>query len=166
MFGDFVRDKDAVTAALIMTEMAAHYASKNMTLSQALDTLFEKYGHYAERTINLEMHGIDGLKDMANLMQALRQTPPTSIEGTAVVEIRDYQDGTVVDTKTGKTTTMELSGSNVLRFALEDGTVILVRPSGTEPKVKLYLLTSASTAEQCNKNIETYANWSNVLLKK
>ncbi|MFI3250784.1 MAG: phospho-sugar mutase [Eubacteriales bacterium] len=165
MLGDFVRDKDAVTASLLLSEMAAHYAAKNMTLSQAIQSLFEKYGYYNERTINIEMQGVDGLKNMATMMQTLRQNPPTSIEGTSVVERRDYQDGSVVDTKTGATTSMELSGSNVLRYTLEDGTVILVRPSGTEPKVKLYLLTSGSSSQDCDNKIEKYSNWKNSLVK-
>ena len=135
MLGDYVRDKDAVTASLLLTEMAAWYATQGMTLYDALDVLYKKYGWYGEKTHNLVMPGLDGLEKMANLMKALRQTPPTEISGVAVVRRKDYTDGSVVDCATGAVSEMELKGSNVLRYELADGTTILVRPSGTEPKI-------------------------------
>ena len=97
MLGDYVRDKDAVTASMLLTEMAAWYAAQGMTLFDALEKLYEKYGHYAEKTYNLVMPGLDGLKDMANLMQSLRQNPPAQLSGVDVVARKDYQDGSVVD---------------------------------------------------------------------
>ena len=141
MLGDYVRDKDAVTASMLLTEMAAWYAAQGMTLFDALEKLYEKYGHYAEKTYNLVMPGLDGLKDMAQLMKNLRENPPAEISGVKVVTRKDYTDGSVVDCATGAKSAMELSGSNVLRFELADGTTILVRPSGTEPKIKVYILT-------------------------
>ena len=87
------------------------------------------------------MPGLDGLKDMANLMKSLRENPPTEISGVQVVARKDYQDGSVIDTVTGAKSTMELSGSNVLRFEMADGTSVIVRPSGTEPKIKTYFTT-------------------------
>ena len=159
MLGDYVRDKDAVTASLMLTEMAAWYAGQGMTLYDALQALFAKYGHYGEKTLNLVMPGLDGLKKMAALMDALRQQPPADIGGTQVVCRKDYQDGSVVDVKTGEKTTMELSGSNVLRFELADGTSVLVRPSGTEPKVKVYVLTQGDSQAQCDERVARYAAW-------
>ncbi len=159
MLGDYVRDKDAVTASLMLTEMAAWYAGQGMTLYDALQALFAKYGHYGEKTLNLVMPGLDGLKKMAALMDALRQQPPADIGGTQVVCRKDYQDGSVVDVKTGEKTTMELSGSNVLRFELADGTSVLVRPSGTEPKVKVYVLTRGDDQAQCDERVARYAAW-------
>ena len=129
MLGDYVRDKDAVTASMLLTEMAAWYAAQGMTLFDALEKLYEKYGHYAEKTYNLVMPGLDGLKDMAQLMKNLRENPPAEISGVKVVTRKDYTDGSVVDCATGAKSAMELSGSNVLRFELADGTTILVRPS-------------------------------------
>ena len=163
MLGDYVRDKDAVTASLMLTEMAAWYAGQGMTLYDALQALFAKYGHYGEKTLNLVMPGLDGLKKMAALMDALRQQPPADIGGTQVVCRKDYQDGSVVDTKTGEKTTMELSGSNVLRFELADGTSVLVRPSGTEPKVKVYVLTRGDSQAQCDERVARYAAWAESL---
>ena len=163
MLGDYVRDKDAVTASLLLTEMAAWYAGQGMTLYDALQALFAKYGHYGEKTLNLVMPGLDGLKKMAALMDALRQQPPADIGGTQVVCRKDYQDGSVVDVKTGEKTTMELSGSNVLRFELADGTSVLVRPSGTEPKVKVYVLTRGDDQAQCDERVARYAAWAESL---
>ena len=159
MLGDYVRDKDAVTASLLLTEMAAWYAGQGMTLYDALQALFAKYGHYGEKTLNLVMPGLDGLKKMAALMDSLRKQPPADIGGTQVVCRKDYQDGSVVDVKTGEKTTMELSGSNVLRFELADGTSVLVRPSGTEPKVKVYVLTRGDDQAQCDERVARYAAW-------
>ena len=163
MLGDYVRDKDAVSASVELTEMAAWYASQGMTLYDALQALFEKYGYYGEKTLNLVMPGLDGLKKMAALMDALRQQPPADIGGTQVVCRKDYQDGSVVDVKTGEKTTMELSGSNVLRFELADGTSVLVRPSGTEPKVKVYVLTRGDDQAQCDERVARYAAWAESL---
>ena len=163
MLGDYVRDKDAVTASLMLTEMAAWYAGQGMTLYDALQALFAKYGHYGDKTLNLVMPGLDGLKKMAALMDALRQQPPADIGGTQVVCRKDYQDGSVVDVKTGEKTTMELSGSNVLRFELADGTSVLVRPSGTEPKVKVYVLTRGDDQAQCDERVARYAAWAESL---
>ena len=163
MLGDYVRDKDAVTASLLLTEMAAWYAGQGMTLYDALQALFAKYGHYGEKTLNLVMPGLDGLKKMAALMDGLRKQPPADIGGTQVVCRKDYQDGSVVDVKTGEKTTMELSGSNVLRFELADGTSVLVRPSGTEPKVKVYVLTRGDDQAQCDERVARYAAWAESL---
>ena len=163
MLGDYVRDKDAVTASLMLTEMAAWYAGQGMTLYDAIQALFAKYGHYGEKTLNLVMPGLDGLKKMAALMDGLRKQPPADIGGTQVVCRKDYQDGSVVDVKTGEKTTMELSGSNVLRFELADGTSVLVRPSGTEPKVKVYVLTRGDDQAQCDERVARYAAWAESL---
>ena len=165
MLGDYVRDKDAVTASLLLTEMAAWYATQGMTLYDALDVLYKKYGWYGEKTHNLVMPGLDGLEKMANLMKALRQTPPTEISGVAVIRRKDYTDGSVVDCATGAVSEMELKGSNVLRYELADGTTILVRPSGTEPKIKVYILTQGKDAVERDANIEKYGQWAEALAK-
>ena len=159
MLGDYVRDKDAVTASLLITEMAAWYATKGMTLYAAIQELYEKYGWYGEKTHNLVMPGLDGLEKMAALMKRLRTAPPADIAGVTVVTRKDYQDGTATDCATGRVTAMELKGSNVLRYELADGTTILVRPSGTEPKIKVYILTKGADAADRDANIEKYSAW-------
>ena len=165
MLGDYVRDKDAVTASLLLTEMAAWYATQGMTLYDALDVLYRKYGWYGEKTYNLVMPGLDGLEKMANLMKSLRQNPPAVISGVAVARRKDYTDGSVVDCATGAVSEMELKGSNVLRYELADGTTILVRPSGTEPKIKVYILTQGKDATERDANIEKYGQWAEALAK-
>lgn len=163
MFGSFVRDKDAITAALVLTEMAAWYADQGMTLYDAMQALYKKYGFYGEKTMNLVMPGLDGLRKMAQLMADLREHPPVEIAGVAVKEQKDYKDGSVVCVACGKKTTMELSGSNVLRYEMADGTSLIVRPSGTEPKVKVYILTYAESEAQRDENIAKYAAWAETL---
>ncbi len=159
MLGDYVRDKDAVTASLIITEMAAWYAAQGMTLYDALQALYQKYGWYGEKTHNLVMPGLDGLEKMAALMKNLREQPPVQIAGVDVAVRKDYTDGSVVDCRTGEKSTMELSGSNVLRYELADGTTILVRPSGTEPKIKVYILTQGRDAAERDANLAKYGEW-------
>jgi len=159
MLGDYVRDKDAVTASLLLTEMAAYYYAKGMTVLDALQALYEKHGYFGEKTHNLVMPGLDGLADMAKLMKSLRETPPAEIGGVKVTQFKDYSDGSVTDCDTGAKSTMELSGSNVLRFELADGTSIIVRPSGTEPKIKVYILTKGAGAAQRDANVAKYSEW-------
>ena len=165
MLGDYVRDKDAVTAALLLTEMAAWYAAQGKTLADALAELYVKYGYYAEHTYNLVMPGLDGLKDMANLMKSLRETPPAEISGVKAVRFKDYSDGSVTDCATGAKTKMELSGSNVLRFEMADGTSVIVRPSGTEPKIKVYVLAQGKDAADAQANVDKYGVWVKSLQK-
>ena len=163
MLGDYVRDKDAVSASVELTEMAAWYASQGMTLYDALQALFEKYGYYGEKTLNLVMPGLDGLKKMADLMAGLRAQPPVEIAGVAVREQKDYQDGSVVRVADGVRGAMELSGSNVLRYEMADGTSLIVRPSGTEPKVKVYILANGESKAACDEKVAKYAAWAETL---
>ena len=159
MIGHYVRDKDAVTASLLLTEMAAWYHAQGMTLFDALEALYRKYGWYGEKTHNLVMPGLDGAAKMAALMQSLRQAPPAEIAGVRVAVYKDYADGTARDAASGEVTKIALSGSNVLRFELCDGTHIVVRPSGTEPKIKVYILTRGADAQERDANIEKYSAW-------
>ena len=163
MLGDYVRDKDAVSASVELTEMAAWYASQGLTLYDALQQLFEKYGYYGEKTLNLVMPGLDGLKKMADLMAGLRAQPPVEIAGVAVRQQKDYQDGSVVTVADGSKSTMELSGSNVLRYEMADGTSLIVRPSGTEPKVKVYILANSTSKADCDAKVAKYAAWAETL---
>ncbi|MGP1377024.1 MAG: phospho-sugar mutase [Bulleidia sp.] len=163
MVGDYVRDKDAVTACMLLTEMAAYYASRHMTIYQALGALYEKYGNYAEKTLNLIMPGLDGVEKMQNLMKNLREHPLTEIVGEKVVIRKDYADGTLEHVETGEKEKLELCNSNVLEYGLADGSKILIRPSGTEPKVKVYLLIQGETAASCRERCEKFATWADSL---
>ena len=163
MIGDYVRDKDAVTASLLLTEMTAWYAAQGMTLLDALDALYAKYGYYGEKTLNLVMPGLEGMALMANLMAKLRQTPTAEIAGTTVLHQKDYQDGTERDTASGAVSPMALVGSNVLAYDLADETTIVVRPSGTEPKIKVYVLAKGKDSTDSQEKVAKYAAWAETL---
>ena len=163
MMGDYVRDKDAVTAALVATEMAAWYYDRGMTLYDALQELYAKYGDYAEKTLNLVMPGLDGLAKMAKLMADLREKPLTEIAGVAVTRRKDYSTGIEEDLVAGTKSEMELKGSNVLKYKLSDGTDLVVRPSGTEPKVKVYILAQGAGKAECAEKVAKYEAWAETL---
>ena len=143
--GDYARDKDAVTASMLIAEMAAYYRTKGMTLYDAMQTMYEKYGYYTEQTISITMPGVAGLERMKELMAELREKPLTAVAGYQVEYIRDYQPGVRTCVSCGKTEQMELSGQNVLYYELEGGTSFIIRPSGTEPKVKVYIMAKADS---------------------
>ena len=121
MLGDYVRDKDAVSAVASIVEMAAWYASQGKTLFNALQECYAKYGFYREKTMNLVMPGLDGMTKMAAIMKGLRDEPKTEIAGTPVLVVKDYQPGTATDLATGAVTEMELKDSNVMEYDLADG---------------------------------------------
>ena len=163
MVGDFVRDKDAVTASLLVAEMAAHYHRKGMTLYDAMQSLYEKYGWFEEKTVNLVMPGLDGLQKMEALMQRMRSDPPREIGGVEVVRERDYLDGSVIVPGLGKVDRTPFAGSNVLYFELGDGSSFIIRPSGTEPKIKVYMLVRGSGAEDCALRMQRYLQYAQAL---
>ena len=163
MMGEYVRDKDAVTAAMMVAEMAAYYHKKGMTLVDAMNALYEKYGWFKEYTMNLVMPGLDGLQKMKALMEDLRKNPPKEIGGQEVLRTRDYADGSISVAGLGKVGTTPFSGSNVLYFELADGSDFIVRPSGTEPKIKIYLLVRGSSSEDCDAKIEKYKAYAETL---
>ncbi|MCL2518479.1 MAG: phospho-sugar mutase [Oscillospiraceae bacterium] len=140
MRGTYVRDKDGIVAAMLFCEMAAYYKSRGMTMANALDALYEKYGRYIEETENLYYEDIDGVTKMKAIMDRLRLNPPKSLGGEDVVVIRDYLSGEVMDLRTGLVTSTELASSNVLYYQTAENNVVVIRPSGTEPKIKIYYL--------------------------
>ena len=165
MVGDFVRDKDAVTASLLVAEMAAHYFKKGMTLLDGINALYEKYGWFMEKTINLVMPGLDGLQKMKKIMSDLRSDPPASIAGVDVLRLRDYLDGSIHVLGLGKVDRTQFAGSNVLYFELADGSSFIVRPSGTEPKIKIYALVRGSSREDCAARVEKCVEYAEQLKK-
>ena len=165
MLGDYVRDKDAVTASMIVAEMAAHYHVKGMTLLDALHALYEKYGFFMEKTLNLVMPGLDGLEKMAGIMSDLRTNVPGDIAGTEVLRARDYSDGKIYVSGLGEVGNTPYKGSNVLYYELADSTSFIIRPSGTEPKIKIYLLARGENEEECAAKIEKYMAFAETLKK-
>lgn len=159
--GTYARDKDAVVATMLICEMTAFYHAKGMTLFDALNSLYEKYGYYLEANQELYMQGIDGKEKMAALMDTLRNNAPSSIAGNKVVEIGDYLKATITNTLTGESTSTNLPTSNVISFKTENGDVIIARPSGTEPKIKFYYLLSGNNKEEMNINLDNYKKFIN-----
>jgi len=136
--GTYARDKDAIAAALVICEAAAFYKKQGNSLYGVLQDLYKKYGIYKETIESITMKGIEGLQEIKKIMSRLRATPPKSLSGSNVVETRDYQCSQIKCIKTGKTKPTSLPISDVLYFQAEDGSWACVRPSGTEPKIKLY----------------------------
>ena len=163
MVGDYVRDKDAVTASMLVAEMAAYYHKQGMTLMDAIHALYEKYGWFKEKTLNLVMPGLDGLQKMKALMAELRSAPPKEIGGQEVIRMRDYQDGSIYVADMGKVGTTPFFGSNVLFFELADGSSFIVRPSGTEPKIKIYLLVRGANEAECEERIARCSDFAETL---
>ncbi len=137
--GTFVRDKDGVNASLLIAEAACYYATQGKTLCDVMTEIFERYGYYLERVESTTLPGIDGLKVMAEIMSRVRENPPKEIGGVKVARVLDILKGTQTDVKTGKVTKLDYPASDVLYFAMEGGHFVCVRPSGTEPKIKLYV---------------------------
>jgi len=138
LIGDFVRDKDAVSACALVAEMAAVAKDRGRTLCQEMVQMYAHYGLYLEDLISLTKKGQRGAEEIQEMMADLRANPPATIAGLRVVEIRDYQTGRIHDLRTGLATDTGVESSNVLQFLTEDGSKISARPSGTEPKIKFY----------------------------
>ena len=138
MIGDKIRDKDAVSAVALLCEMAAYEKNKGRSLYDKLIDLYVQYGLYKEDLVSITKKGMNGAKEIADMMQGYRDNPPKTIDGVAVDKLLDYQLQTGKNLGTGETWTIDLPKSNVLQFVLGDGTSISARPSGTEPKIKFY----------------------------
>ncbi|MEO5998747.1 MAG: phospho-sugar mutase [Chitinophagaceae bacterium] len=143
MIGDKVRDKDAVSAVAILSEMAAYEKDKGKSLFDKLIELYVKYGFYKESLISITKKGMNGQKEIADMMEGYRNNPPSTLNGVAVVDLLDYELKTARNIQTGHSSEIKLPKSNVLQFILADGTKISARPSGTEPKIKFYFSVNA-----------------------
>jgi phosphoglucomutase len=129
--GPYVRDKDAVVASMLICEMAAYYRSKGSSIKQRLEEIYQQYGRYLNQVDSFEFPGLSGMEKMSEIMESLRKNKLTEIAGVKVVQVTDYEE----PEKTG------LPKANILIYALEDGSGVVVRPSGTEPKIKIYFTT-------------------------
>ncbi len=146
--GSYVRDKDAVVGSMMICEMAAFYRSKGVSLLEAREAMYKKYGNYCHGIGNFVCEGAAGMAEMANLMQSLHADPYKEIAGYKVVGLADYQKKVDKDLITGKETPIDLPKSDVIQFRLENGASVIIRPSGTEPKIKAYYTTIAPTHEE------------------
>ncbi|MBR4726462.1 MAG: phospho-sugar mutase, partial [Clostridia bacterium] len=139
LIGDHARDKDAVAASLMICEMAAYYKAQGQTLAQVLDALYAEFGAYSNKLYNFTFAGASGMAKMAEIMNTTRANPPQTVAGSPVAEVYDYANEIVTDTATGATRPTGMIKTNVLKFAMADGNFAIVRPSGTEPKIKFYV---------------------------
>ena len=148
MVGDFVRDKDAVTASLLACEVAAQQKAKSRTLFEYLDTIYKEVGYYREHLVSLVKKGKEGAQEIEQIMKDLSTNPLKEIAGSPVVSIEDYNTSTRLDVLNNTTVTLDIPKSNVLIYYTQDGSKIAARPSGTEPKIKFYI--SVQDKQQAN----------------
>jgi len=146
--GVFVRDKDAVSSAMLLAEMAGYYKKQGKTLIDVLNDLFEQYGYYSENTVSISLEGIEGQQRIARMMDEIRKIYPTKIGAADIVEITDYEVQEKTDVKTGKKEKIDIEKTNAIRFLYSDGCWYTLRPSGTEPKIKLYIYTKAENMKK------------------
>lgn len=153
--GTYVRDKDAVVASMLVCEMAAYYKKQGKSLAEVIDGLYEEFGYYLNQTYSFEFDGASGMQKMADIMTAVRDNTPKSIAGYDVVKVSDYFLRKETDVATGSITDIDLPKSNVIALHLANDNAVIIRPSGTEPKIKLYITSVGkdkdNAAEICKK---------------
>ncbi len=152
--GTHVRDKDGVVAAMLVTEMAAFCKTEGKTLWQYMESIYEKYGYYFNELDNYAFEGASGMKKMADMMENLRNNVPAEISGSKVVWVGDYKKGTTLDLVSGASGKTGLPSSNVLSYRYENGSTAIVRPSGTEPKIKIYITAKESSREKAAAEVK------------
>ena len=164
--GTYVRDKDAVVASMLIVEMAAYYRTKGISMMQARENLYSKYGVFKHRQESFAFEGVSGMHRMQEIMQSLRTDAPKEIGGLKVIESADYLTGLFTDAATGETRPTGLPKSDVVSFFLPDHASVIVRPSGTEPKIKAYYTTTGKTMAQAEALEEKLRADMQKLLKK
>ena len=156
--GTHARDKDGVVATMLITEMAAWYKNKGMSLYEGLMSLYEKYGTFREKLVSVELEGIEGLEKIASIMAEIRSEIPSVVGDKKVLYLNDYSVGTKKNAETGEETLIALPNSNVLLFEMEDNCWCAVRPSGTEPKIKFYMGSKGTSVENAEEILEKMWN--------
>ena len=152
--GSYVRDKDAVVASMLICEMAAYYRTQGISLIEARERMYKKYGVYKHMLKSFTCEGITGMERMNEIMASLRSNPPKSVGGLELLEFSDYMASTTKNMKDGSTSEILLPKSDVLAFSLEKNATIIIRPSGTEPKIKVYYTTTGETQEDASELYE------------
>ena len=162
--GTYVRDKDAVVASMLVAEMAAYYKKQGKSLAQVIDAMYEEVGYYLNRTVAFEFEGETGMQKMAAMMQQVRDELPEAVDGYKVVKVSDYQRKTETDLLTGTVEQLTLPTSNVIALHLENDNAVIIRPSGTEPKIKLYITAVGKTKDEAEKVCEGLVSSSEKIL--
>lgn len=155
--GAHARDKDAVVASMLICEMAAYYKAKGQSLYDFMQSIYKQYGMYLNTLLNFSFEGAAGMQKMRDMMNALREDAPQEIAGARVQTVSDYQMSVTKDTESGAEAAITLPKSNVLSYRLSSGDSVIVRPSGTEPKIKIYVTTVADTREAAQEKAEKIA---------
>ncbi len=165
LIGTHARDKDAVAASLMVCEMAAYYKSKGKTLVDVLDDIYAEHGNCVDRLYNFMFEGASGMVRMSEIMTETRNNPPEELAELHVIKVSDFEAGTVTDTRTGEKEPLSLPKSNILSYVLSDGSTAIVRPSGTEPKIKVYIAGCGKTKEEAAKTADSIGEAMKKLLK-
>lgn len=155
----YARDKDAVAASLLITEAASYYKSLGKTVYDALLDIYSKYGYYDEKILNIKIDGIFPMEEMNKKLDKLRNSTPENICGTSVVRVRDYKTGKITSMSDEDEKETGLPYSNMLYYELSDGTHFIIRPSGTEPKIKIYILVNSSSQEETRAMLHKYSTF-------
>ena len=148
LVGTYVRDKDAVVASMLICEMAEYYRKQGKTLSDVINELYNEYGFYQNTTLSYNFEGSAGMEKMQKIMDSLRNEHLTNIASMKVEKINDYKESTSIDKRTGNIDRIDLPKSNVISYELEGGSGAIVRPSGTEPKIKIYVTAVGKNIEE------------------
>lgn len=156
--GSYVRDKDAVVASMLICEMAAYYKSCGKTLIDVMNSIYEKYGYYLNKQVSFTFEGVSGMQRMADIMSTLSNNPPEKIGGETVTDIFNYNESVHKNVKSGDLFEIKLPQSNVISFMLQSGGSVIVRPSGTEPKIKIYLSAVGKSMQQTLEKVELFEN--------
>ena len=165
LIGTHARDKDAVAASLMICEMAAYYKSIGKTLVDVLNDIYAEFGIYINSLYNFAFEGASGMVKMAQIMSETRENPPAELAGLKVLKVHDFEAGTITDTESGEISGIGLPSSNVLAYSLPDGNFAIVRPSGTEPKIKVYITGCGKTKDEATKTASDLGEAMKKLLK-
>lgn len=163
--GTHARDKDAVVASMLICEMAAYYKTKGMSLGDVMDSLYDEYGYYFNVVESYTFEGAAGMEKMAKIMDTLRACPPQELAGSKVTVISDYQESICTDLTNNTSTAIDLPKSNVLEYKAENGSKLIVRPSGTEPKIKAYITSIADSKDAAAAVAEKLIETANTLME-
>ena len=162
--GTYVRDKDAVVASMLVCEMAAYYKKQSKSLAEVIDGLYEEFGYYLNKTYSFEFEGAAGMQKMSDIMSSVRENMPEAVDKYKVVKVSDYMLKKETDIKTGENSDINLPKSNVISLNLEGDNAVIIRPSGTEPKIKLYITAVGSDKADAEAICESLVKSSKELL--
>ena len=165
LIGTYARDKDAVSASVALCEAMAYYKSKGKSLWEVMNDIYKKYGYYRDGVNSIDLAGIEGIQRIARIMEYFRKNTPEKLSGYKVLFARDYQEDTVKNMESGSVKATGLPKSNVLYYDCEDSTWLCIRPSGTEPKLKLYYGVKAGSVEEADKRIKNLSEELNNMVK-